>query len=120
MKAKKLLNSFKYAFTGIESAFKSERNMKIHVTAMVLVIILGLALKISVSEWIACFFCFAIVISGELFNTAIEITVNLAMPKKNEAAKRAKDIAAGGVIVCAIFSAFIGIWIFLPKIIELF
>ena len=119
MKEKKLINSFKYALTGIKSAFKSERNMKIHITAMILVINLGLVLKISTSEWIVSFFCFAIVISAELFNTAIEITVDLAMPKKNEEAKRAKDIAAGGVLVCAIFSAFIGILIFLPKIIEL-
>lgn len=120
MKEKKLLNSFKYAFTGIKSAFQSERNMKIHITAMILIIILGTILKISVSEWIICLFCFAIVISGELFNTAIEITVDLAMAKKNEQAKRAKDIAAGGVFVCAIFSSLIGILIFLPKIIELF
>lgn len=119
MKIKKLLYSFKYAFTGIKSAFQSERNMKIHVTAMILVIILGLVLKISIAEWIACFFCFAMVISAELFNTAIELTVDIAMPKKNEIAKKAKDIAAGGVLVCAIASFIIGILIFLPKIIEL-
>ena len=116
MKVKTLWNSFKYAFTGIRSAIKSERNMKIHISIMILVILLGIGLKISLIEWILCFICFAMVISGELFNTAIEITVDLAMPKKNEQAKRAKDIAAGGVLICALFSAFIGICIFLPKI----
>lgn len=118
MKIKNMLNSFKYAFTGIKGAFQSERNMKIHVAAMILVIILGLVLKLTIVEWIICFICFAMVISAELFNTAIELTVDLAMPKKNENAKKAKDIAAGGVLLCAIASLIIGILIFLPKIIE--
>ena len=47
MKNKKLINSFKYAFSGIVTAFKSEKNMKIHFTMMMLVIIFGILLKIS-------------------------------------------------------------------------
>lgn len=120
MKNKKLINSFKHAFAGIKSAFKSERNMKIHFSIALLVIILGIILKIKTWEWIVCISYFALVIGGECFNTAIEIVVNLAMPKINEDAKRSKDISAGGVLVFAIGSAIIGLIIFLPKIINLF
>lgn len=120
MKNKKLINSFKYAVKGIASAFITERNMKIHVSIMLFVTIMGLLLKISITEWIICVCWFAIVIGGEMFNTAIEQVVNIAMPKKDERAKLAKDISAGGVLVFAIGSTIVGLIIFLPKIIALF
>lgn len=115
-KSKKLINSFKYAIQGILSSFKTERNMKIHIFIMILVIIAGFILKINKYEWIACILCFAIVISGELFNTAIETVVNMVMPYKNDKAKIAKDIAAGAVLTLAIGAAVIGVIIFVPKI----
>lgn len=120
MKKKKLINSFKYAFSGVISAFKTERNMKIHVSVMILVILCGIIFKLETWEWIVCICLFALVIGGELFNTAIEIVVDLAMPKINDKAKKSKDIAAGGVLVLAIGSAIIGLIIFIPKIINLF
>ena len=46
MKSKNILNSFKYAFNGIKTALKTERNMKIHITIMILVIIVGIILII--------------------------------------------------------------------------
>ena len=63
---------------------------------------------------------FVIVIGGELYNTSIEIVVNLAMPWINEDAKRSKDIAAEGVLMFAIGSAVVGLIIFVPKIMLLF
>lgn len=118
MKNKKLISSFKYAFTGMWSAYKSERNMKIHIAVAILVILFGVFLQISTYEWIACTVCFAMVIGAEMFNTAIETVVDIAMPKKDERAKKAKDVAAGGVLVFAIGSAIIGSIIFIPKIID--
>lgn len=115
-KSKKLINSFKYAIQGILSSFKTERNMKIHIFVMILFIIAGVILKINKYEWIACILCFAIVISGELFNTAIETVVDMVMPYKNDKAKIAKDIAAGAVLTLAIGAAVIGVIIFVPKI----
>lgn len=115
MKNKKLINSFKYAFKGIISALLSERNMKIHVNIMALVIIFGFILNISVGEWFVCIICFAIVISAEMFNTAFEQMVDIAMPEKDPRAKFVKDVAAGGVLVMAIASLVIGLIIFVPK-----
>lgn len=118
MKNKKLINSFKYAFKGIASALLSERNMKIHVTIMALVIIFGIIFNISVVEWFVCIICFAIVISAEIFNTALEQMVDIAMPQKDPRAKFVKDVAAGGVLVMAIASAVIGLIIFVPKVLA--
>lgn len=118
MKNKKSINSFKYAFTGMWSAYKSERNMKIHIAVAILVILFGIFLQISTYEWLACIVCFAMVIGAEMFNTAIETVVDIAMPKKDERAKKAKDVAAGAVLVFAIGSAIIGSIIFIPKIID--
>lgn len=118
MKNKKLLNSFKYAFTGIASALKTERNMKIHMSVMLLVILSGVYFEISVVEWLFCISCFASVIASEMFNTAIEKVVDLVSPEKNELAKLAKDISAGAVLIFAISSAIIGFLIFFPKVLN--
>ena len=115
----KLINSFKYAITGIKSALKSEQNMKVHFIIIELVILMAIILNLSIFEWLIILICFMSVISSELFNTALEKSVDLASPNINETAKLAKDIAAGSVLVTAFFSAVIGLIIFLPKIILL-
>ena len=120
MKNKKLINSFKYAFKGIGSSLKSERNMKIHFAMMVLVIIAGILLNISMWEWIICFILFGLVISLEMVNTAIEIVVDIVSPEYNLKAGHVKDIAAGAVLVNAIVAFIVGLLIFFPKIIRLF
>lgn len=116
-KKKNLLKSFKYAFEGIITGIKEEKNMKIHITIMILVIIFGIILKIDKIEWIICTILFGFVISLELVNTAIENTVDLVTLEKMPKAKIAKDVAAGAVLIAAITSAIIGLIIFVPKII---
>ena len=111
-----IINSFKYAFNGIYLAFQKERNLKIHFIIMLLVIVAGIIFKISAFEWIICIILFGLVISLELINTAIETTVDIAMPEINEKAKIAKDVAAGAVLVSTISAVIIGLIIFVPKI----
>ena len=115
-KQKRLTNSFKYAFEGIASSLKAEQNLKIHFIIMIVVIIAGIICKISAFEWIACVILFGLVISSELINTAIETTVDLAMPDKHPKAKLAKDISAGAVLILAITAVIVGLIIFVPKI----
>ena len=118
-KHKKLINSFKYAFAGLISSLKTEQNMRIHILAVILVIIAGFVLKISLIEWCICITLCGMVIFAELINTAIETTVDIAMPEINEKAKLAKDISAAAVLILAISSAIVGCIIFVPKIIEI-
>lgn len=115
---KRLINSFKYAFEGITTGLKAEKNMKIHIVIMILVIIFGIMLKISKIEWIICIILFGFVISLELVNTAIENTVDLVTLEKNPKAKIAKDVSAGAVLISATTSAIIGLLIFVPRLLE--
>ena len=116
---KKIINSFKYAIEGFISSFKTERNMKIHILAMTIVIALGILLKLSKIEWCIITIAIVMVISAELFNTAIETVVDMISPEKNPKAKLVKDIAAGAVLVVAIGAAIIGFIVFGPKVINL-
>ncbi len=115
-----LLNSFYYAFQGIKVNILTERNLAIHFSVMLLVIILGFIFKISVTEWLICVLLFGFVITLELMNTAIETAIDICMPEINPKAKLAKDTSAGAVLVVAIVSVIIGIIIFVPKIILYF
>ena len=117
-KTKKLINSFKYAISGIITSFRTERNMKIHILVMILVIIAGIIFKLSLLDWIILVIMFGLVISAELFNTAIETTIDMITKEKNEKAKIAKDVAAGAVLVLAVASVIVGLIIFIPKILS--
>ena len=117
---KKILNSFKYAIQGFFYAFKTEKNMKIHTLAMFIVIVLGIWLKLNPIQWCLIVVAIVLVISAELFNTAIETVVDMISPEKNEKAKIAKDISAAAVLAVAIGAAIIGIIIFIPIIKSLY
>ena len=113
---KKLINSFKYAIEGFISSFKTERNMKIHVLAMTVVVALGFYFKLKLIEWCFISTAIALVIGAELFNTAIETIVDMVSPEKNPKAKLAKDISAAAVLAFAIGALIVGTIIFIPKI----
>jgi diacylglycerol kinase len=112
----KIIKSFGFALNGIRSVIQSETNMKIHLTISFLVVVFGFVFSISVLEWLACLLCMALVIGVEMINTAIENVVDLASPEEHPLAAKAKDIAAGAVLVCAFFSVVVGIVVFLPKL----
>lgn len=116
---KPLLRTLSYGFNGILYTLKYERNMVIHFLVMILVIIAGVVFKITFVEWGVCFVLFALVLSLELMNTAIENVVDLVTEEKKTKAKVAKDASAGAVLVSAIFAVIIGISIFLPRLLEL-
>lgn len=116
---RKLYLSFRHAYDGLGEAFATERNFILHVAAMALVILFGVTLRISLIEWCICIILIGMVIATELINTAIECTVDLAMPKLHPKAKRAKDTAAGAVLICVIVSVVAGTIIFFPKLWDL-
>ena len=82
--------------------------------AAMAVIIAGIVLGITRTEWIMVVMCIGTVIAAELFNTAIEKLVDLVSPERHPVAGRVKDIAAGAVLVCAVAAAIIGLIIFIP------
>lgn len=114
-----LYKSFGYAFEGIFTGIKKERNMKIHCLAMLCVVAAGFVFRISVSEWCICLILFGMILSLELVNTAMEAVVGLVTEERRPLAKLAKDTAAGAVLIAAIMAAGVGLLIFVPKVLEL-
>ena len=111
---KKQLRSFGYAWKGIQSCVGKEQNLSFHLIAAMTVIIAGIVLGITRTEWIMVVMCIGTVIAAELFNTAIEKLVDLVSPERHPVAGRVKDIAAGAVLICAVAAAIIGLIIFIP------
>ncbi|PMC39668.1 UDP kinase [Bacillus sp. UMB0899] len=101
--------SFQYAWNGIVSTFKSERNFQIHVVISVFMLFIGFLLRFSVLEWIIVLFLIGGMLALELINTAIEHVVDMITSEKHPLAKAAKDAAAGAVLVYAVLSVIIGI-----------
>ena len=118
MKKDPLYKSFGYAFQGIFNTIRTERNIKMHCAAAILVTIFGIWLQISKTEWMICFILFGLILALELVNTAVEATVDLFTEERKPLAKKAKDAAAGAVLIVAIFAAVIGILIFIPKLLD--
>ncbi|MFF2875243.1 diacylglycerol kinase family protein [Gottfriedia sp. NPDC057991] len=109
-----LFKSFGFAFSGIFKVIKDERNIKIHLFAALISIGLAFYLHISRIDWLILLLIITIVISLELVNSSIEAVVDLASPNKHPLAKKAKDVAAGAVLVAAIVSIIIGALLFFP------
>lgn len=110
------LLSFKYAFKGIYFLLATQRNARIHLAAMALVIFGGFYFSISSTEWMVVIIAIGLVFAAEAFNTAIEQLVDMVSPEFNKSAGRIKDLAAGVVLITAIAAAIAGIIIFGPKI----
>ncbi|TPE45539.1 diacylglycerol kinase [Pontibacter mangrovi] len=115
---KKRYNSFRFALRGISSAVRSEPHMRLHVLAAVAVAALGFAFDVTKTEWCLLVGSMGLVVTAEIMNTAIETVVNLVSPKYNPLAGKAKDLAAGAVLITAITAAIIGTVIFLPYLLA--
>ena len=111
---KKQLRSFGYAWKGIQSCVGKEQNLSFHLIAAMAVIIAGIVLGITRTEWIMVVMCIGTVIAAELFNTAIEKLVDLVSPERHPVAGQVKAIDAGAAPICAVAAAIIGLIIFIP------
>lgn len=114
-----IVNSFKHAFAGIIYCVKKERNMKIHLSAAMAVLLLAWCLKMPSNEVLLLLLFIMGVIVTECINTAIEAVVDLVSPEFHPLAKAAKDVSAGAVLLAALASLIAGGVLFLPKIIKL-
>jgi diacylglycerol kinase len=110
------LKSFKHAWNGIKILFKEEPNARIHFIAILFVSLISIILQIDITEWIAIFFSIALVITAEIFNTAIENISDFISPERNEKIKKIKDLSAAAVLVSAITAIIVAFIIFIPKI----
>ncbi|TDE18496.1 diacylglycerol kinase family protein [Dyadobacter psychrotolerans] len=116
---RKAIRSFKYAGMGIYSLFRYENNARIHLIACILVVIAGMIVHISATEWCVVVILIGLVWSAEAMNTAIEKLADVVSPEYNPGIKDVKDLAAAGVLILAISAVIAGAVIFVPKIANL-
>lgn len=112
--------SFGYAFKGIATLFRSQAHAKIHLVATLMVVAAGLLLKVSLPEWALLALAITIVWVAEGVNTAIEFVVDLASPEHHDLAGKAKDVAAGAVLLASIGAAAIAVLVLGPRFWHLF
>ncbi|MCR4718246.1 MAG: diacylglycerol kinase family protein [Firmicutes bacterium] len=104
--------SFYYAVCGFLGAIRSEAHLRFHIMIAVLISIFAHFYGISRTEWAVLILTIGAVIGAELFNTALEQAVNTATDEIKPSAKFAKDASAGAVLMLAVISVFVGIFLF--------
>ncbi len=108
----KRAKSFSHAGRGILVFIKTTHNAWIHLFVLVLAIGFGFYFEITMIEWMMLVLAGGFVLVAEAFNTAFEIDINLTSPEYHPYARDIKDVAAGAVLISAITTGIIGIFIF--------
>jgi diacylglycerol kinase (ATP) len=118
--APNIFASFRYASAGVTYAFSTQRNFRIHCVMGTIAISLGALLHLTGVEMAVICITSGLVLTLELLNTAIESVVDLTVQQTyHELAKIAKDCAAGAVLISALASLLVAVWLILPKAISL-
>lgn len=103
-----LLGPFRVAFSGIIHTFRTQRHMRIHLYVTIVTVLGALFLNLRLREILILLFMITFVLVAEMFNSAIEATVDLVSPNYHPLAKFAKDIAAGAVLITTIMAIVVG------------
>jgi len=115
----KFIDGFGHAFRGLWHALRTQRNVRVHVAMALLAIIASILLRISPVEFALIFIAITGVFIAEMFNTVMELCVDLASPQYHPLAKIAKDVAAGAVLANALLSIIIGLFVLGPHLLAL-
>jgi undecaprenol kinase len=111
-----LYHSFRCALEGLGYVLQAERNARIDLGIAIIVILLSAWLQITAIEWVLIIAAIALVFAGEMLNTVVELTIDLITLEYNPLAKRAKDVAAGAILVAAVAAATMGLIILGPRL----
>ncbi len=119
MRAENFAASFKFAVAGLVYALKTQRNLRLHMLATLVVFGLSYYLQLTVTELLFVVFATALVIMMEMVNTAVEAVVDLASEELHPLARIAKDVAAGAVLVSAINALVVALLVLWPRVSKL-
>ncbi|MGV3741525.1 MAG: diacylglycerol kinase family protein [Burkholderiaceae bacterium] len=114
------LKSFSYAIQGIAFVLRTQHNAWLHLLATAGVVALGLILDITLAEWRWLIVAISAVWVSETLNTAVEQLCDVVSPQYAEAVKRAKDIAAGAVLIASVCAVLLGASVFFPYLAPTF
>ncbi len=120
---KSTLRSLQYAWEGLSFAFSTQKHMRVHAVVIALTIAAALGLDVAPSAFLNLLLAITLVVLTELFNTAIEHAIDLAVDHYDPRAKVAKDVAAGAVLVASGYAVICGVMVFaynsaLPKVMQ--
>ena len=118
MRSSSLLQSFRYAFTGLWYVLRSQRNARIHLLAALTVTAMGLWLRLNALWWAVLTLTIALVFFAEMVNTVAEVIVDLVTEEYRPLAKVAKDVSAGAVLVTAMASVVVGLLVLGPPLLA--
>ena len=110
------IKSVGWAVKGAIILFKSEASIKVQAVIAILVTIAGFYFNISSTEWLIQVAMIGLVMSIEVFNTAIEDIADFIHPERHNGIGRIKDVAAGAVFIASISAVVVAIIIYYPKI----
>lgn len=116
VKNRNMIDTFNNAINGIVYAVRTEKNMKIHCAAAILVLFLSLFFDLERFEVIVIIIAVSFVIFAEMVNTAVESVVDIIVDEFHPRAKVAKDVAAGAVVIAALNAVIVGYLIFFDKV----
>ncbi|MCR4425891.1 MAG: diacylglycerol kinase family protein [Firmicutes bacterium] len=119
MRATNLVESFRFAALGVAGALRAERNLRAHFAIAAIAVGTGAALGLSPVDLGLIVLASTVVISAELVNTAVEACVDLVTPEYHPLAMKAKNVAAGAVLISAIGSVIVGALTFGPRVIVI-
>lgn len=116
-KNRNFIHALKHASDGLKTVYHDERNFRFDCWAGVAVVLAGFLLQVTNNEWRSLLLAVFLVLASEAWNTVIENIVDLVCGKKHQpAAKKAKDIAAGAVLLSSLYAVFTAAMILLPKL----
>jgi diacylglycerol kinase len=110
--------SFSYAGQGVWHVVRTQRNMRVHLTAAAAVIVLALVLRVSAVDWACLLAVIGLVLTAEALNTVVEAIVDMYTDEFHPLAKIAKDTAAGAVLISSVAAVGVGIAVFLPRLLR--
>lgn len=116
MKQPPLWRSFQHAVNGLWFVWRTQRNMRLHVTSALAVMLLAWWLELDALRWSVLLLTICGVLMGEVLNTAVEGLVDLLSPQFHERAKVAKDVSAGAVLLISTLSVGVGLLILGPPL----
>ncbi|MBL8065309.1 MAG: diacylglycerol kinase [Chthonomonadaceae bacterium] len=108
MAAKDIIGPFRVAFEGIVHTFRTQRHMRIHLYVTLVTVLGAMVLNLRLRYILMLMFIITFVLVAEMFNSAIEATVDLVSDKYHPLAKFAKDISAGAVLITTIMAIIVG------------